>query len=466
MSTQPTLASFAQLAAQFQVVRVSTSCWLRESKANARGLAPISLRITVDGTRIERSTGLRTLAPVRDEAGCIVTPGGWDEQSGCLRGKGKLVTMQNEQLELLKAHVRDLVNLMKATGRRVTASTLRKQLIAPTLGQPLDFFELCQQQITSFYSTGSQATLQQKQGALAVLADWHGRTAQGQPRPLLLEDFTPDQAKQFYDWLLSERGVKVSTANSHVGNLTTLFMCAVRLGEADLVQNPFRLLQKKTKQASARTRLSLAQIAQLREAELGGEQTVARDIYLAQYYLHGSRVGAVLKLRWQDITSEGVRFRAEKGGPLKNVALSPELRRVLARYQPATPAPTALIFPLLPASFFSLGAPAQFQARKRAIMALNRALRRVAVALGLPEGLHSHTARHTLALHAATAGGMRVAQKMLGHARLSQTEVYVGELPDEQLRATEQALYGQEPPQAPAPEGGRVVPLWEGGQAA
>jgi integrase/recombinase XerD len=449
--SQPKLPSFAQFAAQFQSVRVSTLLWRCAAKENARGLAPIMLRITVDGERIERSCGHRIAA--KD----------WDAESGEIRGKSRLVQLRNEELQLMKAHVRELVNLMKATGRKVTAITLRRQLAAPSVGQPLCFIELCQQQIAGFYESGNQGTLSHKRVCLSVLADWNGRNAAGAPLPLLVEDFTPDRAAQFYHWLLTTRQMKVNSANSLVSGLATLFGYAVKMGTVEVWENPFRLLKKKNREVSPRTRLSVEELAALREVELSGDAALARDIYLAQYYLHGSRVGAVLLLRWQNVADGRVNFKAEKSGPYKSVTIAPELLRVLARYRPATPQPAGLIFPALPAGFHDLDAAAQFKARHRAITCLNRGLQLAAAAVGITGRLHTHTARHTLALHAADTCGLGVAQAMLGHTDQKQTEQYVGQLRRDVLEAAEQQLYGASAPTptpAPDSEGGRVVPMY------
>ena len=474
--SQNKIRPFAELAAQYQAVRVSATCWLNKNRANAKGLSPISLRVTVAGVRIEVSTGIR------------LAPEAWDVKRGIVLGKGKLAIMQNEQLELSKAHVFELVNLMKAAGRKITARTLRRQMKAPSVGKPVCFIELCQHQISGFYEAGNQATLDQKRVCLKALVDWNGRNAEGQPLPLPLEDFEPDKASQFYNWLLQVRKVKVNTANIIVSGLVTLFNYAVKMGEAEVGENPFRLLKKKAKELSPRFRLNLEELARMREVKLSGKAAVARDIYLAQYYLHGSRVGVVLMLRWQDVANGRVNFKAEKGGPHKSIAIAPELERVLARYQPLVANPGALIFPLLPAKFHSLIPHKQFKARNSAITRLNEALKLVAEAIGVEGPLHSHTARHTLALHAVAVGGLAVAQSMLGHSSQKQTEVYVGQMRSDVLEAAQALLYGGTSPQptspsasalppaattdwrrpapvtshdepAPSP-GGRVVPMW------
>jgi integrase/recombinase XerD len=447
------LLSFAQRVGQFQSVKVGTLLWLRKSKANKAGTAPIYLRVFVGAERIEHSCSIR------------VAPEQWDAPNGRILGKGKLVQQQNEQLQLLKAHVPELVNLMKATGRKVTINSLRGELIAPTVGKSPCFLAVCRA-ASALRDKLNPAAAQRAHFALKALADWRGADRTGEPRSLPIEGFTLKLAAEFYGWLLQVRGVKVSTANVMIGNLAGLFKYAAELGEVELSDNPFRALRKQKPAAPApRLHLTLAQLATLRGAELPRREALARDIYLAQYYLHGSRVGAVLKLRWQDVTGDAVHFQAEKGGPQKTVALSAPLAQILARYRPATSNQVGLVFPLLGAGFFELPADAQHKARKQAGNLLNHWLKLAAARLGIVGNLHTHTARHTLAAHAAQLGGLEVAQGMLGHSAAAMTAHYAGPLHNPALEAVERALYGGDEPTA-TPEGGKALTMWKGGLVA
>ncbi|MGI4735071.1 MAG: tyrosine-type recombinase/integrase [Janthinobacterium lividum] len=453
MKTQ--LATFAALAAQFQTVDIKTFLWLRKSKANTQGAAPIYLRLFYGSERFERSTGIR------------VTPEEWDAPNGRILGKGKVVQKQNEQLQLMKAHIPELINLMKAVGKKVTLASLRRELIAPKVGKSPCFMEVCQR-AGNERDKDSAMGRQRTHFALKAMADWRGLNRLRLPRPLPLDEFTPKLAAEFYHWLLQVRGLKVSSANSMIGTLAGLFRYAAETGEAEINDNPFRALRKqKAAPATERLHLTLAQIATLREAELPAWLSLYRDVYLAQYYLHGSRIGAVLKLRWQDVGADSVRLKVEKGGSQKDIALSEPLRQIFARHRTTESLPHQPVFPLLPAEFFALDIDAQYKAYKGVTSRIGYGLMALAKRLGIKGNLHSHTARHTLAAHAAQVGGIETAQGMLGHTTAAMTAHYAGPQRSPGLDLAERALYGggevvptPAPEPTTPPEGGKVIPLF------
>lgn len=457
MKTQ--LASFSARAEQFQSVDIKTLLWLRKSKLNKQGTAPIMLRVFASQQeRAECSTGIR------------VTPEEWDAANGRILGKGKVVQMQNERLRLMEAQIYELINLMKGAGKKVTLSSLKRELAAPEVGKPLCFIDLCKRMAETHRAAGNMSYYESAASAIAVLKQWNGIDKDGVHQALPVEEFAPRRAAEFYAWMqVGPRKLKVASANHHVSKLVALFRLAAEYEEVDITQDPFRALRKKKADAAPpQLHLSHAQLASLRDAKLSECEGLARDIYLTQYYLHGSRIGALLLLRWGQVTQMQVSFKAEKGGPHKVVVISPELARILARYRPAAPSADAFVFPYLSARFDSLDTERQHELRGQARRKVNKNLERVAKRLGIEGRLHSHTARHTLAGHAAELGGIETAQGMLGHTTAAMTARYAGPQHNEGLAQVEKALYGgggEAPPPAPN-EGGKVLPLWKGGAAA
>ena len=182
--------------------------------------------------------------------------------------------------------------------------------------------------------------------------------------------------------------------------------------------------------------------ADLRAGEERDPWVLARDAaVLALLYGSGLRISEALGLKRGDMPAPGkvevIRVTG-KGNKQRMVPLLPQAVDALKAYRDACPFMAALG----PGDAFFLGArggpldPAIVQKRVRD-------LRR---ALGLPESVTPHALRHSFATHLLGAGGdLRTIQELLGHASLSTTQRYT-EVDAEHLRA----VYDKAHPRAKA----------------
>jgi integrase/recombinase XerD len=439
--------------------------WANPAKINKAGKIPISMRLTLRGTRTEIATGIYCLPAEFDRLTKRLRSVRWDAKKGAyveLREPSDAHQHLNALLDSLEAKTRLLAADMRqaqAANKPLVLGELRRRLLGEVAQGP-DFLADLDQVLTRYPNPGTRAnfagTVQRFRQFLAP------------KQKLYLSELSPEQCAEFAAWV--EQTISASAAARHLLVLRTLFTKLYPKQE-----NPFTV-PKAPKPASAqRYVLSHDELAQMAALDLpaGSLAAVARDIYLAQYYLHGSRVGVVLELSWKQVDWDAgrVKFKAEKRGGWHDVAMTPALVGVLRRYAPAGPvAANSLVFPLLPATFLSLPAEQRYRLRKSAAGKVWRGLQQVGELLGLGERLHSHTARHTLATHAAETGDMRLAQHMLGHSTQLMTERYVRPMLNAALDKGAAQVYGPAKPEstAPAPtsEGGRVVPLWREGEAA
>ena len=393
--------------------------WINQAKANAAGKVPVSLRITIHGTRAECATGIRCL------------PGRWDKARKRLVPAGKrdpATADLNAALDNLEARARLLPSELRPLpgAASITAAQVRAALRpAPPAPVPCALALLA----AVLAARPHPATAQNQGTALAAFRRFVAVPALPLPAltPALVADFaaaTPQAAR-------------------YLPRLSGLYS-GLRLPGPNPFQMPagIRPLAAPPRPRYVLSRDELGRLAALQLP--AGPAAWARDMYLCQYYLHGSRLGPVLELDWQQVDWAGgrVRFRAEKGGGWHNVALRPQLAAVLRRY-PVQPA--GLVFPLLPADHALLDAAARFRHRKNATGKVWYGLRTCERLLGLGGRLHSHTARHTLATHTVEAtGSIRAAQGLLGHKSEATTERYIRGLLPAQLDAVGDSVYGDD----------------------
>lgn len=401
--------------------------WLNPAKANAAGLCPISLRLTLHGQRTEISTKLRCQASE------------WDSSTHRLRtsrGHHPAAKDYNRALDTIEGKVALLRASLPATA---TLAELRDALLpAPPKRAQLPAPPPC---LLVLLEAARQAHPNQFTQASYLTALNRLRASLAPATMVPLPTFTVEAAVQCAAWLREQSGERA--ANTYLLSLNALWRRAV-----PAQPSPFVGLFSTARQRPRHPRyvLSVAEVERLAKLDIANTRAgLARDIYLAQYYLHGSRVGVVIELTWQQVDWEQGRvlLKAEKGGSWQRIALRPQLAEVLRRYWPPTGG-EGLIFPLLPAAYSQLDSLPRYRARKQAARQVWDGLQTCAKLLELPGRLHSHTARHSLATNTVRpTGDYRLAQRFLGHSTLEMTEKYIRGLLPEELDAGGDAVYGE-----------------------
>lgn len=163
-----------------------------------------------------------------------------------------------------------------------------------------------------------------------------------------------------------------------------------------------------------------------------------RDAALLELlYGTGLRLGEALGLSWRTLHAEGRRTLKVrgKGGKERLVVIGETVRVAMQKYEEK-----------LPASWRKEGGAAFLGPRGERLCArvFQRNLKMYLVEAGLDASLTPHKLRHSFATHLLGRGAdLRAVQELLGHARLTSTEIYTRVTP-ERLRGA----YGKAHPRA------------------
>ncbi len=153
-------------------------------------------------------------------------------------------------------------------------------------------------------------------------------------------------------------------------------------------------------------------------AEIMAEEPwiAARDAaVLCLLYGCGLRIGEALALNRGDAPASDVMTILGKGGKERMVPVLPAVRKAVAAYLKLCPFAGGPKDPLF------LGA----RGGRLQPAVLQRAMRLIRGALGLPDSATPHALRHSFATHLLSGGGdLRAIQELLGHASLSTTQRY------------------------------------------
>jgi len=280
-----------------------------------------------------------------------------------------------------------------------------------------------------------------------------------------------------YEAYLATLGNKESTINKELSFLNTVLRQAVEEDKLEHRKNPFTRLRLKRPKPAAKVKLTEAQVQQLEALPLptGQVVTLARECWLLQYFLLGSRVGDAVTVRWRDVHADRVEFHEHKTGKLKIAPRHPRLDVVLTRLRGhhqrlrgAEPGPADFVLPFLRADQWYTQWPEGLtwsalqnspQYRPAWVVLLkkiesvtsmvNQDLRRLPALAGIDvPALTSHTARHSFA-DAGRRLGVSTAdlRDMLNHHSIAQTEAYMGQLEKSEASLRARLIYEPAIPQ-------------------
>ena len=226
------------------------------------------------------------------------------------------------------------------------------------------------------------------------------------------------EAKDFRSWLASRAGEYEATSTaralstlksfyrylekqSHLKNDAILHIRGPKLKKS----LPKALVEEQSAQA-------LQTIGTLQSEEWVNKRDLA---LLVLIYGCGLRISEALSLQYKDIPTGDTISIIGKGNKQRMVPVLPVVKVAIADYVNECP------FPFTPDSPLFFGKrgkkldPAIFQLQ----------IRKLRVALHLPETVTPHAFRHSFATHLLSAGGdLRSIQELLGHASLSTTQRY------------------------------------------
>lgn len=231
------------------------------------------------------------------------------------------------------------------------------------------------------------------------------------------------RAVRRYTQRLTESGAAASSVTRALAALRALFRALVRAGVVE--GNPAELAPGPRRPQTLPRIVKPSDAARLLDEIPADDDVLAiRDRAMLEIaYGCGLRAAELVRLDVADVDLDDRALRATgKGERTRTVPLgdpaADAVRRYLARARPVLAAP-AQDGPADPALLLSR------RGRRLSTSDVRRRMDLWVRAAGLPSDLHPHALRHSYATHLLDGGAdLRSIQELLGHARLSTTQVY------------------------------------------
>ncbi|MEK3935730.1 tyrosine-type recombinase/integrase [Sporosarcina sp. FSL W7-1349] len=252
---------------------------------------------------------------------------------------------------------------------------------------------------------------------------WYGGLGLG------LTEVTSDHIEGFVQYLIDQRGCKATSVNRKLNTLDRFFYCLKKKGWVP--NNPVDEVERLKTTETERTYLNPCEI----QAMLSHIAHPILYFFVCTMVHTGIRVSECRNLQVTDVDIEErrIRIRNGKGGRHRIVPIGPKLQEelifYLQRHRPHTES----------TRFFALEKTGSVSTQY-----VNQILWKAGRKAGITKHVTSHTLRHSFASHLVRQGThIAVNQKLLGHANLKTTSIYLHIQQDEMKAAVENLDFTQ-----------------------
>ncbi len=373
---------------------------LRKAQSNINGLAPIYLRITVNGERSELSLSRK------------IDPQKWDVKTQRAIGRSESARTLNDYLDSQENQVKRNFNSLLDKQKEISASVLRDMLTGKYQKEHtlLSVFELnnnlVEQEEGSKYSRSTIDQYVTTLNRIKLFLEHEYKC-----RDILLSKLDVLFIRKFEIFLKTQYGIEHNTIMKHLKQLKKVVHFAQEIGYIE--QDPF--LQHKTAYKQfARGYLTIDELSRIEEHKFTIKRLdQVRDVFLFVCYTGLSY--SDLKLLTRESLTKGddgknwLIFNREKTGVRSSIPLLTQAQTIVDKYEYD---PECVVEnKLLPV---------------KSNQKLNSYLTEIAEICSIDKHVTMHLGRHTFATTVTLTNSVPIetVSKMLGHNNLKTTQIY------------------------------------------
>jgi len=427
------LVLFSGTKIEFMKNSLSILFYLRKSKVEENEEAPIYVRITVNGKRVDLATHQ------------FIERGRWDSLHGCIKGNKEDSRTINTHLDNIKSKILKVYTQLETSGKPITAEIIRNSISGHSGANQslLKVFSLFNNQTKSRigidFEAGSFKRYESTYNQISkYLQSEYNRT------DIQLEELDYKFISNYELYLHTQAKSKPNTISKNIGTLKRIVRLAVDHGY--LEKNPFSAYKCPYKDPE-RNILFQDEIDKLLNKKLDSERlAVVRDMYIFSCYT-GLSFADLSILKPSDISrgidgEKWIIIHRKKTKERSPVPLLPIPLQIIEKYKNDPKCINkGVLLPMISNQHS------------------NGYLKEIADLCGIQKVLTFHTARHTFATTVTLTNGVPIetVSKMLGHSSIRTTQIYskvVDVKISEEMQTLKQKLAGNK-----KSEKGKVINL-------
>ncbi|MBD1399046.1 site-specific integrase [Pontibacter sp. JH31] len=297
-----------------------------------------------------------------------------------------------------------------------------------------DVFGAFRRQIDLLKDEGRAGTASSYECAYRSLSDF------ASSKTLLFSDVSVDFLKKYEKWMV-ESGKSLTTVGMYLRALRAIYNDAIASGDAYSELYPFG---KREYQIPAGQNIKKALVIDDIEKIFSYEpahdgEAKARDLFIFSYLCNGINIKDIARLKYSNINGGQITFiRAKTERTSRQnlkpvvVVLTDEAQKIIDRWGIKPKSSDGYVFPILTKGL----TPEEELAKVRyATKAINKYIKRIALAVGIDSNVSTYTARHSYSTILKRSGvSIEYISESLGHNNLKTTESYLDSFEDDVKR--------------------------------
>ena len=369
--------------------------WYNRVKTNKKGVAPIMIRITIDGKRLNISTNIE------------IEEKYWDQNHQSIKGNSDLIDKYNQYLVYLKSKVWEAQNECLKNDTPITLDFIRNK-IKGTESNSYSLLETFDYQITHLKNRVgidiSASTVKKyetcKRKVQSFLDTEKSRS------DILLHELNHQFIFEFDAFMRTKEGLQNNGVVKNIQQLKTVIKIALLndwLNKDPFVKYQGRIIESK------RTFLTDEELNRLELIEIKNDKLQrVRDVYIFSCYtgLAFSDVAKLNEEHFQRINNQNwIILDRTKTKNQSTIPLLPKAVAILNKYSTLK---SGILLPIISSQN------------------TNKYLKELAIITGINKKLTFHSARHTFASTVTLNQGVDImtVSAMLGHRTLKSTQIY------------------------------------------
>ncbi|MCY1720137.1 site-specific integrase [Prolixibacteraceae bacterium Z1-6] len=364
----------------------SPKVFINDSYKKKDGSSAIYILVHIGGQSIKFATGVSCDPDKFDYTKCRV------------KGNGKKIKDDNLVIERGLALMNDIMVRYRLQNEVLTPETLKKEWKNPT--RRVNFYVWMDETIKSRKGDLADSSLKQHTALKSKLEDWWPK--------LSFADIDHEFIEQFRRHLKVKKKNDLNTIHNNLKNLKAYLNIAVRQGV--IKENPFDRVKLKR---SAPDRIFLTEEELLDLWELYHSKKMSDHYYpVLRHFLFmcftGLRISDLKEVTFDNIQNNRLVFFPVKTKGSKKTGVKVPLNKYANELITDEGRKEGMLFNMV------------------SEVRMNKRLKEIATAAGIPKKISNHSGRHTFAtIYLQKTKDVAGLQKLLGHSNINQTMVYV-----------------------------------------